>query len=291
MKRKITSVLLLLAMLVSLVAVLPVASAAEGEAKLAGTDVMLTDGILLNFYVEADESLGIDNATLSDGYYVVTEELAAKEMGDSVTAQFKNGDTVVAEYTFSVKEYAAGILAGEKYDAETKALVSAMLNYGAAAQKYFKYEADKLVGTPVTDTSALLAAEVADVEVTDEAGIFAGASLVLDGTMKLRFYFLGNDLDVTIDGNAAPVVNVGAKACYADMAITPDNVDKVYEVKSGDTTVKYSALNYLKNKAEDAELSEIVASIYAYSTAADRYVLVQNCTHDDVPYIQLPTMS
>ena len=213
-------------MLVSLVAVLPVASAAEGETGLAGTDVTLTDGILLNFYIEADDTLEVTNATVKNGYYVITKELAAKEMGDAVSAQLETADGTVGEaYSSSVAEYAAGVLTGRYYPG-AKALVTAMLNYGAAAQKYFNYEADKLVGTPVTDTSALLAAEVADVEVTDEAGIYAGASLILEGTMKLRFYFFGN-VEITVDGEAAEVVNRD-RYCYIDIKVTPDNIDKAY---------------------------------------------------------------
>ena len=126
MRRKIISLILCLALLVSAIAVLPIASAAADTA-LWGKDVTLTDGVLLNFYIEADDTLGVTNAELKDGYYVLTEELAAKEMGDDVTVQLKSGDTEIGEaYTSSVKEYAEGILAGD-YDEETKALVQAML--------------------------------------------------------------------------------------------------------------------------------------------------------------------
>ena len=70
-------------MLVSIVAVLPVASAAEDNGtKLAGVDVSLTEGVLLNFYIQAEESLGIDNVPVVDGYCVVTKELAA-QLGQS----------------------------------------------------------------------------------------------------------------------------------------------------------------------------------------------------------------
>ena len=148
MKRTITSFILLLAMLVSVVAVLPVTSMAANTT-LAGTDVTLTDGVLLNFYIEADEAVEVTNAQLVNGQYVITEELAAKEMGDSVTVQLMNGTTAVGSAcTSSVKAYAEGILDGQ-YNEDTKALVEAMLNYGAAAQKYFGYKTDALVGTPV----------------------------------------------------------------------------------------------------------------------------------------------
>lgn len=276
MKRKITSFILLLAMLVSIVAVLPVASFAA-DTTFKGTDVTLTDGILLNFYVEADDALGIDNAEKDGDYYVLTVGVPAKKMGDDVVAEFKAGVDVVCEYSYSVKQYANGILTGN-YDAETKALVRAMLNYGAAAQKFFDYNADDLAGTPVADTTALKAAVAPEIEVVDEAGSFIGASLLLEGTMTLRFYFAGTVDSATVDGEAAVVNGDSAKYCYVDVKVAPDNIDKAYEVAAGDTTVKYSVLNYLQRNADEAELSEMVASIYAYGVAADSYVNSRNKT-------------
>lgn len=283
MKRKLISLALLFSMLVSIVAVLPISSVAADDATtLAGTDVTLTDGVLLNFYIEADESLGIDNAPLVNGYYVVTKELAAKEMGDDVTVELKSGDTVVAEHTYSVKEYADGILDGD-YDEETKTLVEAMLSYGAAAQKYFDYNESELVGTPVADNTALKAASVKAASVDGEG--YIGASLVLEGKMRLRFYFEGNLASVTVDGEEVAVVNK-TDYCYVEIKVMPDSFDKIYEVKSSGATVKYSVLNYLKNNA-DGELSEIVSSIYAYGEAAKQYVLVENCTHENAEFEEL----
>ena len=289
MKKRIISLILTLAMLVSIVAVLPIASAAANTS-LAGADVTLADGVFLNFYISADEAVSVTNAQYKDGYYVITKELAAKEMGDDVTVQLMNGTTAVGdEHTYSVKQYAESILAGN-YDAPTKALVSAMLNYGAAAQTYFGYKTDALVGTPVTDTTALKAAEVSDVSVTDAADIYIGASLVLEGAMKLRFYFKGN-VQITVDGADLTEVNE-QDYCYAEISIAPDGMSHVYEVKSGETTVKYSVLNYLKNNADNPELSSIVASIYAYGVAAEKYVFAENCTHEGVELneVQLPTI-
>ena len=286
--KKIIAMLVVLATLVSLITVLPV-SAEGGETKLAGTDVVLMDGVLLNFYIEADESLGVDSAETATvngkEYYVVTVELAAKEMDKVVSAQLYNGSNPVGEaYSSSVAEYAAGILAGN-YSQVTKDLVEAMLAYGAAAKDYFAGEFN-----PDADVSALLGAEAAEVAIADEAEIFLGASLVLEGKMKLRFYFKGN-VDVTVDGEAANVVKK-SNYCYAEVPVTPANIDKVFEAKAGDTTVKYSPLNYLKNNAANGELAQIVASIYAYGVAADEYVRVELCEHEnaDLTVVKLPTV-
>ena len=126
----------------------------------------------------------------------------------------------------------------------------------------------------MTDTAALAGAEVADSTVTNPTGKYIGASLILEGTMKLRFYFKGNDVEATVDGKAAEVVN-GKNYCYVDVEVTPDNIDTFFEVAAGDVTVEYSALNYLKNTVSNpdkADLHEMVASIYAYSVEAEEYI-------------------
>ena len=179
-----------------------------------------------------------------------------------------NGTTAVGSaYTSSVKAYAEGILDGE-YNEDTKALVEAMLNYGAAAQKYFGYKTDALVGTPVTDTTDLKS-EYVEPETVEGDG-FIGASLVLEGTMRLRFYFEGTVASATVDGEAAAVVSKGGNS-YVEIKVTPDNIDTTYEVVAGNATVNYSVLNYLVNNADNAELAEVVASIYEYSVAAEYY--------------------
>ena len=278
--KKIIAMLVVLATLVSLITVLPV-SAEGGETRLAGTDVVLMDGVLLNFYIEADESLGVDSAEAATvngkDCYVVPVELAAKEMSKTATAQLYSGSNPVGEaYSYSIAEYAAGILAGD-YSEATKTFVRAMLAYGAAAQKYFGYETDNLVGTPVTDNSALKSADVEDVSVSDEDGVFYGATLVLDGKMKLRFYFLGTHSAAYVNGKETDAVGgvskLGVEYSYVDVSITPADIDEVFEVEIGNTAVKYSPLNYLKNNADNPELTEMVSSIYAYSVAAENYLL------------------
>ena len=288
--KKIISFILTVAMIVSVLAVLP---AYAEDAKLIGTDVTLTDGVLLNFYIEADENADVTNATptVKDGKdcYKLTCELAAKEMGDTVTAELKSGNTTLGTYTYSVKEYAEGILSGS-YSSETKALVSAMLGYGAAAQKYFGYKTNALVGSPAASTDKLDAANAPAHSISDPSDIYIGAALVLEGTMKLRFYFEG-DRAISINGKSVTTV-VGDELCYADVAITPDEIDEQFEVTCDDAAVKYGVINYLKNQADNAALSEIVASIYDYSLAAERYIIAENCTHEGIELetVQLPTI-
>ena len=283
--KKIVSLILTLALLVSVLAILPV-SAGSTTTKLVATEVSLTDGVMLDFYIEAsDDTATVTNATpvTKNGVecFKITVPISAKRMDDDVTTQLKNGNTAVGDaYTVSIKEALAEMFGASDTNA-AKELITAMLNYGAAAQRFFGYKTSELVGTPVTDTTALKAATAPKVTITNTSGIYYGATLVLDGTLKLRFYFEGNDREVELAGEIATVTNNGDR-CYAEIAITPDNLNERFNVRCEDTFVKYSALNYLKNKADDATLSELVASLYAYSKATEKHLAARDCTHVDL---------
>ena len=291
MMKKIVSLILTLALLVGALAVLPV-MAAEGETSLVATDISFADGVLLNFYIEADGSVTNAEPVTKNGKecYKITVPVSAKEMGDDTTAQLKNGNASVGEaYTSSVKSVATALLSSI-YDEATKSLVSAMLNYGAAAQKYFGYKTDALVGTPVSDTGALNAATAQSASVTDPDNVYVGASLVLEGELILRFYFKG-DVAVSKDGESLTTATKGAFT-YADVTVAPDKLGEQITVSAGSATVTYSPLNYLKSKASDASLSEMVASIYAYGIAVENYIRVSACSHEGLEFVavQMPTV-
>ena len=259
--KKIIGLVLALVLLTSVFAVLPVM--AEDEATITDVAVHLDQGITLVY-------------KLSDGGYEYVP-IAAKEMNNVAGPDGYNEDKFD-----SVKGYVTRLLA-ETDDEITEDLVNAMLNYGAAAQNYFNYQTDNLVGTPVTDTAALVAAGAPEIVVNDESGIYLGVSLVLEGTLKLRFYFKGNGLEVECDNNTPDVTNVGDN-CYVDVPFMPYDIAEPVTVTTGTTSVTYAPINYLKAKANDADekLTTMVASIYAYSVAARAYYIEYNCEHKGI---------
>ena len=259
--KKIIGLVLALVLLTSVFAVLP--AMAEDEATITDVAVHLDQGITLVY-------------KLSDGGYEYVP-VAAKELNDVAGPDGDNEDKFD-----SVKGYVTRLLA-ETDDEITEDLVNAMLNYGAAAQNYFNYQTDNLVGTPVTDTAALVAAGAPEIVVNDESGIYLGVSLVLEGTLKLRFYFKGNDLEVECDNNTPAVTNVGDN-CYVDVPFMPYDIAEPVTVTTGTTSVTYAPINYLKAKANDADekLVTMVASIYAYSVAAKAYYIEYNCEHKGI---------
>ena len=254
--KKIFGLVLALVMLVSVFAVLPAFAEDNAEGKW---NVLLNEGIVLNYY-EGDVKVGSAN-------------VAAKEMAVEQTVSGK---------TTSVEAYLKGLISGE-YGENTKALAAALLNYGAAAYNYFAanndYEGTPVDGEPVTDTTALKGAEAPEASVTDPDGIYVGASLVLDGTMKLRFYFTGNGLQAEYQDNNQTATDKDGY-CYFDVAVMPYAMSESVTIVVGDTTVTYAPINYLQAKADDATLSEMVASIYAYGVAAEAYYVTDGCEHN-----------
>jgi hypothetical protein len=110
-------------------------------------------------------------------YFSSTKGIAAKDLGDTVYfavyAKLSDGSYYYTSiFSYSPKTYAYNQL--KNGDANTKALVAAMLNYGAAAQKYFNYNTDALVNSNMTDAQQALvekysASMIANVVLPDDA--------------------------------------------------------------------------------------------------------------------------
>lgn len=85
---------------------------------------------------------------------VQTDGIAAKNLADNIYmkayAKLSDGSYVYSNLvTYSPKKYADSRLANSSNE-KMKALCVAMLNYGAAAQKYFNYKTDTLMNADLT---------------------------------------------------------------------------------------------------------------------------------------------
>lgn len=100
----------------------------------------------------------------SKGYYYATSSgIEAKRLGDtvylSVYCKMVDGTYVYSKLaSYSPKTYAYNQLKTSS-DAKVKALMVAMLNYGAAAQSYFNYNTGALVNKDLTTTQKTLATQ------------------------------------------------------------------------------------------------------------------------------------
>ena len=265
-------------------------------------NLVLGEGIRMNFVanVTADQA---ENATVEvvvngtfetfamaelpvngEGFVMVTADVSAAQMTDTVTLIFTvNGEQVTKEYT--VRQYADYVLDDANgFDDVTKALVQAMLHYGAAAQDYFDYNEGSFANLNISDTVTNAIQNVEAVPATGEtAGIVHyGSTLVYRDKVAVRVYFkLTGDAaigDYTFTANGENAnVNEGSNGLYyvevADIA--PQNLDKaVTVVVNGGLTVTYSPLNYIcrmSGKTDDAALKTLLQQLYDYYVAAAAY--------------------
>ena len=98
--------------------------------------------------VNGVETTLADCELTDSGYKLPIGTFSAKNMGDDIAYEIKDGETVLASGNTSVKAYAEALASTPGYEE----VGSAMLAYGAAAQVQFGYETENLVtDTVVTD--------------------------------------------------------------------------------------------------------------------------------------------
>ena len=255
--------------------------------------ISLGDNIGVNFKVNAaiadhlEFSIGGTALTKQvtangDGTSTVSVGLAAAQMADTITIK---GCGAEYEKTYSVVDYAKDILGGE-YSDETKALVTEMLNYGAAAQMHFQYNTENLVKEDYTKDQSLTL-EAAAVEVADSMnGLgYYGASMLFRNKIAVRFYFTGSVEDCAfLEGeNTYHLPNQTSDGLYYVEIenINPDALDEqiTLTVTRGDgevITVTYGPMNYIKRMYEKEDTSEslkdVLENLYHYHKAAVAYV-------------------
>lgn len=280
-------------------------------ALLRMTSISLKGNIAINYYMMlSDEVLNDDSAymqfTLVNGnefgvsvkdavpverdgvvYYVFSCEVNAKEMTDVVLSQFfyEGGET--AEHSYTVQTYAKHIIE-KSNSAKAKALVTAMLNYGAASQLHFGYHTDNLAnaGLEAPDYSNVtIDGFKADAgQGTDLAKLYS-ASLILKSETTLRFFFkvdsgvenfsvlYGTEtLEVKERGGLyyVDVTGISAKDLDADITLT---------ISDGGNTadVVFNPMSYCQGIQNDTtgafgeNMKNLVAALYQYNLAADNY--------------------
>ena len=216
------------------------------------------------------------------GLRVVNVPLAAAEMQDIVTltVSLTNGACMTKSYT--VSGYAKVILNGQ-FTAEQKAVVEAMLHYGAAAQKYFDHNADNPADGDYEDTvTNAIGSTFAPVMSGKVVGVaYYGASLLMQDNISLRHYlkitddvsgyrFSFNGKDVTpAEASDMQVANL---YCVQLNDILPNELDGTYILtvsKNGQTfTLDYSPMSYVQRMSTKENMKALVQQLYDYHIAA-----------------------
>ena len=248
-------------------------------------NLVLEDDLKVNFYMNMGEndsvqvSVGGNTYTFNaadlevkDDKYVVTISIAAAQMTDEITVQIVGSDEV---NTYTVRQYADTVLADETLSSY-HALIKAMLNYGAAAQTYFKYNTENPANTDI------IVEEVQDVpETTTEMVVsdqisglnFYGASVVYRDKIAVRFYFTGSIEGINF---GEYTVNEKEDKYYIEVAdILPQNLDQqitvtVTDAEGNAITVTYGPMNYIvrMNAKGDENVKNLMKALYNYYLAA-----------------------
>lgn len=202
------------------------------------------------------------------------ERIAPQCIGDTITAELMyNGVVIATKGNYSVKQNLANVLA---QNSDLEELVTAVLEYGAAAQIYQNYKTDALLadisnialnGTPVSDVN------------TPDTTYFASATVFFNNVNQIYVKVtLEDGQSVYVNGAKAELVQIGDYTYVVTEAITALEFDNVYTfvVKEGDTelaTLTYSVNSYCAAKATTNETSigKLAIALYNYGAAAEAY--------------------
>ena len=190
-----------------------------------------------------------------------------------------DGEETVFTKTYTVRQYCDTILTDEAHS-EYHALVKEMLNYGAAAQVYFDYDAENLANDGITGVvSAEVPENAEEITVSDNISSlnFYGASLVYRDRIAVRYYFTGDVTGCTFTANGntyTPVEKDGMH--YVEIAdILPQDLDQqitltVTGADGSTLTVTYGPMNYIvrMNAKSSDSLKNLLKALYNYHLAA-----------------------
>ena len=199
-------------------------------------------------------------AASNSKYKVFSCGVAAKEMTDTITAQFylADGTAVGSAYNYTVRDYANYILTHDGYSQNTKNIVKKMLNYGACSQKYFKYHTDSLANSVLSEDDRYTSiASPNDVDYkTDGSGCITPerVSLSLDSTITLKLYFKNEDAEGKVFIRNGKTLTTAKSHGYTvvfidDITVLWLNSGVGFDVYENDTklgNVEYSPAKYCK---------------------------------------------
>ncbi len=274
-----------------------------------------------NFYAVitgSDEKIGYRDWTFyqNDGVWYVGLKMnstAAKQMTDliSFSVYYEDGTPLIT-YTDSIERYALRQLSDDSVDDLLKTMLVDMLNYGADAQKYFKYHLDDLANAELTDEMKALATDPDTLEeITNERtatsedenseqavaivmGAYGGMRLGLEDKVTVTFGFYQKFDDIKIsftnfEGELVEVTDIVWQEGRGYWFIEIDelhitdlysNVDLTMTIiVDGVKTVVLtdSVAAYIKRQCDEsttnANLKQLLQSLRLFATSGSKYFL------------------
>lgn len=279
------------------------------------TDQEITDGATVDFVWTvngADKTLSV-TLTADDKRscgYKASCPVAVAEMTYSITATLSIGNETIATDTYSAVEYADVILTdtdfissftakkGEEKYQQLSALVKSMLNYGAKAQKQFHRNEDNLAdeklnyddGSPYYFVPGINTADKIPAEGSDMAdgltacGLeYVGTTLLYLSQTSMRHYYKITDQtkfdlvkdNITFNGEKVDYTVKGDKIYFELKNISASNLDTLYTLTIGESSYRYSALDYVKacllSDKTTYNMQILAKATYIYNQAANAY--------------------
>ena len=220
----------------------------------------------------------------SDGdYYVSYKGLAAKEMGDkiAVTIYDSEGNAVSQTWNDSIKDYVGRAMVTYAGNADTVAMLEDMLNYGAAAQIAFGYDANNLVNADLNKAVAEIAGT--DVSADNDRAYWNGAELRLESAITFKAFFKSDKVtrDMTAEVSFTNYKNAPVSYTVAGTAFGQDTNDTdlyvpVTGLVIGDTDTVITIV------IKDAEGNEVVTVTDSIASYVVRYNSLANADADFV---------
>lgn len=212
--------------------------------------------------------------------------IAPQAMGDVITAEFYLGENLLTTFgNYSVATNLKNIYATTESDA-VKVLVTDTLNYGAAAQKYTKYNVENLVNAGWEGIGSNTVPESNDsvkkvvTAATTEGYNLAAAGVQFDFVNKVYVKINAASLEgltVECNGKALEIekLSAGTYIAYTEALSALDFATELnITLKlNGEVihAITYSVNSYAFAMAEDADMSELAIALYRYGASAKTY--------------------
>ncbi len=279
----------------------PVALASFDEASVTvGTDIKvnyyvtipeaIAESVVFNYKIGDSADIYEAKGVLVGEQYKFSLAIGPHLMTETLTAWISLDSTTLALHnTLSIRSYAQVLLNNAEYTTGLKQLVSDMLRYGAAAQKYQSHKVDDLA-TAVDDILTGWAATptesyslVKNSEATEFPVFFKGASVWFGDVNRIRVSFkladgvAFEDLEnVTLTIGENTVVLTSIDYTYVTEGILATELDKEFTFVLSCNgvelqTLTYSVAAYAKQMQSNPNMSELALALYRYGESAKAY--------------------
>ncbi len=315
MKRRVISLMLVLAMIIGVIPVMANAEASTSSTspQITGANLALSGILSINFKVDlagqaADGyslrvTIGNDTKTQNitqyseqSGKYVYTAKISAHRLPENVKAELMQGETVVHTLNWTLAGYAAQLKAEYPNDSKLHELLDELVHYGNYAA-YYAARRDTDPAAPAVE--AVQASQLNSLKHTvkvKNSTLGATAYLRLNDACDLVFGFKKSEMEgLTLFVNGVPVrtTTVGEKETYTVSELLPQHWGTTYNVAVKDSLgttvyeVDYGVMSYariqLRRETESEQgLFGLLKSMYLYYAAALSYAGQQSNVVDSI---------